>query len=138
MWHEALSMLDRADRLQRQFFTHAVNAWEPPVDVIEAGDEIRMQIALPGVPADAITIGVEPGGVTVSGLCAFFCLPEEPPTAFSCREEGTHIHRIEIPYGRFERHIQLPLEDPYLPLELVKKELADGVLTLTFRKKEAA
>jgi HSP20 family protein len=127
MWHEALSMLDRADRLHRQFFTHALNAWEPPVDVIEAGDEIRMQIALPGVPADAITIGVEPGGVTVSAL-----------RAFPCREEGTHIHRVEIPYGRFERHIQLPLEDPYLPLELVKKELADGVLTLTFRKKEAA
>jgi HSP20 family protein len=127
MWHEALSMLDRADRLHRQFFTHAVHAWEPPVDVIEAGDEIRMQIALPGVAADSITIGIEPGGVSVSAL-----------RAFSCREEGTHIHRIEIPYGRFERHIQLPLEDPYLPLELVKKDLADGVLTLTFRKKEAA
>jgi HSP20 family protein len=127
MWQEALSMLDRADRLHRQFFTHAVHAWEPPVDVMEAGDEIRMQIALPGVPADSITIALEPGGVTVSAL-----------RAFPCREEGAHIHRIEIPYGRFERHIQMPLEDPYLPLELVRKELADGVLTLTFRKKEAA
>jgi HSP20 family protein len=127
MWHEALSMLDRADRLHRQFFTHAVHAWEPPVDVTEAGEEIRMQIALPGVAADSITIGLEPGGVTVSAL-----------RAFPCREEGAHIHRIEIPYGRFERHIQMPLEDPYLPLELVRKELADGVLTLTFRKKEAA
>ena len=127
MWSEALSVLDRADRLHRQFFTHAVNAWEPPVDVVEAGDEIRLQIAVPGVPADSITIALDPGGVTVSAL-----------RAFSCREEGAHIHRIEIPYGRFERHIQLPLEDPYLPLELVKKELANGVLTLTFRKKEAA
>ena len=49
-----------------------------------------------------------------------------------------HIHRVEIPYGRFERRIVLPLEDPYLPLDLVEKTLADGVLTLTFRKKESA
>jgi HSP20 family molecular chaperone IbpA len=127
MWHEALSMLDRADRLQRQFSTHVVNAWEPPIDVVETGEYLRMQIALPGVSADAITIGVEPGGVTVSAL-----------RAFPCREPDMHIHRVEIPYGRFERHIALPLEDPYLPIELVEKVLADGVLTLTFRKKEAA
>jgi len=27
MWSEALSMLDRAERLQRQFFHHAAAAW---------------------------------------------------------------------------------------------------------------
>jgi HSP20 family molecular chaperone IbpA len=48
------------------------------------------------------------------------------------------IHRLEIPYGRFERHIGLPLGDPYTPLELVGKALAEGVLTLTFRRKEGA
>jgi HSP20 family molecular chaperone IbpA len=127
MWQEALSMLDRAERLQRQFFTHAADAWEPPVDVIETGEEVRMQVALPGVRADSITIALDAGGVTVSAL-----------RAFPCREADTHIHRIEIPYGRFERHIQMALEDPYLPLELARKELADGVLTLTFRKKEGA
>ena len=120
-------MLDRAERLQRQFFTHAADAWEPPVDVIEAGDEIRMHIAMPGVPADSITIALDAGGVTVSAL-----------RAFPCREADAQIHRIEIPYGRFERHIQMALDDPYLPLELAGKQLADGVLTLTFRKKEAA
>ena len=29
-------MLDRAERMQRQFFTHAAAAWEPPVDVLES------------------------------------------------------------------------------------------------------
>jgi HSP20 family protein len=57
---------------------------------------------------------------------------------FPCRESGTHLHRIEIPYGRFQRRIVLPLEDPYMPLELAERRLADGVLTLTFRKKEGA
>ena len=127
MWGEALSMLDRAQRLQRQFFTHAAAAWEPPVDVLESEDGLTLQVALPGVRADSITIGIEPAGVTISAL-----------RAFPCRGDTTQVHRIEIPYGRFERHVGLPLGDPYGGLELTGKELADGVLTLVFRKKEAA
>jgi len=120
-------MLDRAERLQRQFFTHAAASWEPPVDVHESEAGLTVQVALPGVPADAITIGIDPAGVTISAL-----------RAFPCRGDTTQIHRIEIPYGRFERHIGLPLGDPYGALELAGKQLADGVLTLTFRKKEGS
>jgi HSP20 family molecular chaperone IbpA len=127
MWGEALSMLDRAQRLQRQFFTHDVVAWEPPVDIVEAGDALQVHVALPGVAADAITIALDPSGVTISAL-----------RAFPCRNDSGRIHRLEIPYGRFERHIGLPLGDPYTPLELAGKVLADGVLTLTFRRKEGA
>jgi HSP20 family molecular chaperone IbpA len=127
MLGEALSMLDRAERLQRQFFTHAMDAWEPPVDVLETQTGLEVHVALPGVAADSITIALDPGGVSVSAL-----------RPFPCRETGAHLHRIEIPYGRFERRIGLPLEDPYMPMELVGRRLADGVLTLTFRKKEGA
>ena len=127
MLGEALSMLDRAERLQRQFFTHAVDAWEPPVDVLETQTGLEVHVALPGVAPDSITIALDAGGVSVSAL-----------RPFPCRETGAHLHRIEIPYGRFERRIVLPLEDPYLPMELVERRLAEGVLTLTFRKKEGA
>jgi HSP20 family molecular chaperone IbpA len=128
MGGEALSMLDRAQRLHRQFFTHAAVAWEPPVDIVETGDgALQMHIALPGVSADAITVALDPAGISISAL-----------RAFPCREESGQIHRLEIPYGRFERYIGLPLGDPYAPLELVGKSLADGILTLTFRKKEGA
>jgi HSP20 family molecular chaperone IbpA len=126
MWGEALSMLDRAQRLQRQFFTHAEAAWEPPVDIVESGDTLQMHVALPGVSADAVTIGLDPAGITISAV-----------RAFPCRGEGL-IHRLEIPYGRFERHIGLQLGDPYAPLELVARQLQDGILTLTFRRKEGA
>jgi HSP20 family molecular chaperone IbpA len=125
MWSEALSVIDRAERLHRQFFTQAMDAWEPPADVLEVGEELQVHIALPGVPPDSITIGLEPGGITVSAL-----------RAFPCRSAGTHIHRIEIPYGRFERRIVLPLADPYGPLQLAERTLIDGVLTLKFRKKD--
>jgi HSP20 family protein len=127
MWSEALSMLDRAERMQRQFFTHAAAAWEPPVDVLESEEGLVLQVALPGVRPDSVTVGIEPAGVTISAL-----------RSFPCRGDTTHVHRIEIPYGRFERRIGLPLADPYAGLELARKELADGVLTLVFRKKEAA
>ena len=127
MWSEALTVLERAERLQRQFFSHAAVAWEPPVDVHENDEGLVVQVALPGVAADSITIGVEPSGVTVSAL-----------RAFPCRGDTAQIHRIEIPYGRFERHVSLPLGDPYQGLELARKELADGVLTLVFRRKEGS
>lgn len=127
MLGEALSMLDRADRLQRQFCTHVIDAWEPPVDVVETQTGLEVHVALPGVSPDSITIAVDPNGVSISAL-----------RPFPCREAGAHLHRIEIPYGRFERRLVLPLEDPYMPLELAERRLGDGVLTLTFRKKEAA
>ena len=127
MLGEALSMLDRAQRLQRQFFTHDVVSWEPPVDIVEADNALLVHVALPGVSADAITVALDPSGITISAL-----------RAFPCRSEGGQIHRLEIPYGRFERQIGLPLSDPYTPLELVGKRLENGVLTLTFRRKEGA
>ena len=127
MWGEALSMLDRAQRLQRQFFTHDVVSWEPPVDIVEVDGTLQVHVALPGVNPDAITIALDPAGITISAL-----------RAFPCRTEGGQIHRLEIPYGRFERQIGLPLADPYTPLELAGKVLEDGVLTLTFRRKEGA
>ena len=120
-------MLDRAERLQRQFFHHAAASWEPPADIIETDEHIQVQVALPGVAADSITLAVDPAGMTISAS-----------RPFPCTGETLNVHRIEIPYGRFERQIGLPLGDPYAPLELVDKRLTDGVLTLLFKKKEAA
>jgi HSP20 family molecular chaperone IbpA len=130
MWSEALSMLERADRLHRQFFVPPLEsgtpAWEPPADIVESAEGLRVHLALPGVRADSILLALDEGGVTVSAT-----------RAFPCREPGAHIHRVEIPYGRFERRLQLPLDDPYAPLELSNRSLSDGVLTLTFRRKES-
>ncbi len=127
MWSEALSVLDRAERLQRQFFAAPYSdrapAWEPPIDVAELPEGLCVQIALPGVPADAITLAFDHEGIVVSAL-----------RAFPCRDEAVRIHRVEIPYGRFERRIAFPTE----ALELSEKRLADGILTLTFRRKEGA
>ena len=120
-------MLERAERLHRQFFTHAHAAWEPPIDIVESAEGLHVQVALPGVASDTITITVDAGGITVSAL-----------RPFPCQDATSQVHRIEIPYGRFERRIGLPLAEPYAQLELTDKSLADGVLTLTFTRKRGA
>jgi HSP20 family protein len=121
MWSEALTMLERAERLHRHFFTHAEAAWEPPVDIVESPDGLVLQIALPGVAADSIALVVAPEGITLSAL-----------RPFPCGDAASHVHRIEIPYGRFERRVALPLGS----LELAGKSLENGVLTLTFTRKD--
>ena len=121
MWADALSLLEQAERLHRQFFragTAELQCWEPPVDVVETEEAVVVYVALPGVPAAAIVVSVEPGGITVSGVRG---LPAR---------RAARIHRIEIPYGRFERHIPLPLH----ALRPAARELVDGCLLLTFSK----
>ncbi|MBL8541891.1 MAG: Hsp20/alpha crystallin family protein, partial [Betaproteobacteria bacterium] len=59
MWAEACELVERADRLHRQFFqlgeTRAHRpVWEPPADVVETARGVRVVVALPGVPADQV------------------------------------------------------------------------------------
>ena len=114
MWGEALSLLDRAERLQRESFD-----WKPPVDVIEATDAVFVQVALPGAAADSIVVSLEEAAVTVSAT-----------RAFPINARGARLHRVEIPHGRFSRRIPLPLQR----LEPVGRSYIDGCLTLAFRK----
>ncbi|MBZ0072846.1 MAG: Hsp20/alpha crystallin family protein [Gammaproteobacteria bacterium] len=126
MWHEALDLMDQAERLHRQFFgpsvtRTAIPSWEPPMDVIEAEDALVVSVALPGAAPENVVVTLEAGVLTVSALRTF------PACSRSVR-----IHRLEIPYGHFERRIALPLR----ALELTGKTLANGCLTLTFTKRK--
>jgi HSP20 family molecular chaperone IbpA len=102
MWAEAFEMLEQAERLQRQFFRfgHAVESqprWEPPVDIVASHRNIEVTVALPGVAPENVRVRIDGGGLSVTGIRA---LPLDQRT--------TGIHRLEIPYGRFERRIALP------------------------------
>ena len=102
MWLEASATLARAERLQCQFFqispsrTHVV-AWEPPADVLESRDFLHVILAMPGVAHEAINVALDGNRLTIVGDRV---LPDEL--------NGTVIHRLELPYGRFERTITLP------------------------------
>ena len=124
MWGDTVALLDQADRMQRQFFRLAGGAerarWEPPVDVVADGDEILVEVALPGVPADRIELVFAPGELVVRGERR---LPR--------RLASAAIQRLEIPHGRFERRLALPPGR----WALVRQELDNGCLQLLLARR---
>ncbi len=72
MWEEALELLERAERMQRQFFRLAQGTgqrpiWEPPADIFETPHHLWMMIALPGMVAAQVQVGIEAGVLRISG-----------------------------------------------------------------------
>ena len=72
VWAEACEILQQADRLHRQFFRPAITKaqqlfWEPPADVYETPDEVKIMIALPGVPDEELLIKLENNLLIISG-----------------------------------------------------------------------
>lgn len=104
MLSEAIESLARAERLRQQFFSlHAAagsreSCWEPPIDVLETDREVLILVALPGVDPDEVQAVIDDGVLVISGQRT---LPKELRDA--------RIHRLELPQGRFERRIALPV-----------------------------
>jgi HSP20 family protein len=123
MWAEALALLDQAERVHRGAYrpgtARRAACWEPPVDVLETDESLWIQVALPGVTPEQLKVGIEGDALVVTGERT---LPVP-------RGAGV-IRRLEMPYGSFERRIELPAGR----YELVGRELALGCLTLTLRK----
>jgi len=124
MWKEACDLLDQAERLHRQFFRLSTSrrtrpVWEPPVDVYEDEREIIIIVALPGVSAERIEVTIEMNALVIRAESSM------PFGRADCE-----IHRLEIPYGYFERRIELPA----VRLETGARELSNGCLILSLRK----
>ena len=101
MWTQACDMMERADRLHRQFFrlgqVGRMPAWEPPADVYETDRELVIRVAVPDVDPADFEISVGDGGLLIAGRRR---LPADAARGA--------IRHLEIPYGRFERRIPLP------------------------------
>jgi HSP20 family protein len=129
MWSEALDMLARVDRMQRQIFRpHRGNdvqlaCWEPPADVMETEHEVIVITALPGVDPATITTTIENGALEIFGRRV---LPPELSTAT--------IHRLELPQGCFERRLRIP-PGAY---DEIRRISANGCLIVTLRKLNSA
>jgi HSP20 family protein len=124
MWTRACELIDRAERLHRQFFQPVVAplrdlCWEPPVDLTETDSEIAITVALPGVEPDTVQVTVDTDALTVAGF--------RRPIAMA---RGSLVHRLEIPYGKFERRIAFPA----IPLGRGQSEFSNGCLVLRFSK----
>ena len=120
MWARACALIDEAERRHRRFFELLAArsqqpAWEPPVDIFVFEREMHVLVALPGVPGEAIEVELSPTGLLVRAVSQL------PRLAHQAR-----IVRLEIPYGRIERRIELPPGHH----ELLGRELIDGCLRI--------
>jgi HSP20 family protein len=119
MLAQAVGMLDRAQQLERQFFriggTNDVPCWEPPVDMYEDNGILGVLVALPGVAPDRYQVTLEDAVIIVQGV-----------RPLGAGQSSGTIVRLEIPYGRFERHIKLPLGN----YRMVNMQLENGCLRL--------
>ncbi len=102
MWAEACALLEEAERKHRHFFDlmsapDSRPVWEPPADIFAGGSNVHVVVALPGARADEVTVQITPTGLQVDTAV--------PPPAVSA---ALNIVRMEIPYGRMRRRIELP------------------------------
>lgn len=122
LWAEALELLQNAERLQLRSLAldimQTVPCWEPAVDMYEQGDELTVRIALPGVSPRQLEVTLEEAVLLVRGRRPL-------PSAL----QRAAIHRLEIPYGRFERRISLPRGH----FQLQQQYFEDGCLVLALQ-----
>jgi HSP20 family molecular chaperone IbpA len=101
MWAQACEVMDRADRMQRQFVRYVgpsadAPVWEPPVDIQENQQGLQFVFALPGVHPERIEVVLEPNALTVSAV-----------RSARLGSPDSVVRRMEIPHGRFVRRIAL-------------------------------
>ncbi len=124
LWAEALELLEEAERLRQQFFHppgHSPEpAWAPPIDLLETPQAVHLLVALPGVAPGNAELSIEQGRLVIRARRS---LPEIYRHA--------RVHRLELPFGRFVRQVELP-PGRY---DLEHSEWQHGCLAITLRKR---
>ncbi len=122
-WPSFGRLLNLNDELDRLFET-PLQTWAPALDVQEDKDKFTVNLELPGLKREDITVQIEDDSLVIAG--------ERKVETVS---EGTEIHRRERYYGKFSRALTLPVA---VAADQVKAAYKDGILTVTLPKAEAA
>jgi HSP20 family protein len=94
--------------------------WLPPADVYETDDDVVIELDVPGLHPENLTVESVNGQLVITG-------ERQPP------ENATRRYRAERWSGRFVRSFAL---QPRFSGEEVRAEYTDGVLTVRLRKPE--
>lgn len=99
--------------------------WLPLVDIRETESDYQIDVEVPAVASEDLSVSVAEGILSVSG---------ERRVQEHEDSEG-RVHRVERRYGRFTRNFQLPEDADHEAIEAASR---DGVLYLKIAKKAAA
>ncbi|MBW2038519.1 MAG: Hsp20/alpha crystallin family protein [Deltaproteobacteria bacterium] len=124
---DLMALQERMNRLFEETFSRGpkeaeVGVWSPAVDILEKGEEIILKMEVPEVDQRDIDIKMEGNILTIKGERKL--------------EEGTKredYHRLERPYGNFNRSFSLPNT---VDQGKIKAGYKDGVLRVILPKKE--
>jgi len=100
----------------------ALAVWSPAVDITERVDEYRVQVELPGVNKNDVSITLESNILTIRGT-----KKQEK------EEKGREYHRVERNYGSFQRSFTLPTS---VKADKIDASFTDGILTVALPKAE--
>lgn len=123
IWQRARDLFQHAERVHRNFVQTSLGqtASVPQVNVVETDDAVWVVCALPGVDEDQVDLRLEGNHLVISG--------RRPP--LECCIQG-EIRVLEMPFGRFERRVALPLE---LSFSLVESRQEKGLIFVHLRKR---
>ena len=131
-FREMSSLQERMNRLLFDYRTRtpfgeeemAQGAWIPAVDIYETTDSIVLNVELPGVTKEDISLEVKDSTLTIRG---------EKKLEKDVSEEN--FHRMERTYGSFTRAFTLPST---VQQDKVKAKFRDGILEVRLPKAEEA
>ena len=98
--------------------------WLPLVDIRETENDYQIDVEVPAVASEDLSVTVTDGVLSVSG-----------ERRVETSEEKGKQHRVERRYGRFVRNFQLPDD---ADVNGISARNQDGVLYLTITKRESA
>jgi len=107
---------------QREDGSSEQAVWAPRTDLIEGEDAYRIQLDLPGVSRDDVTINYEDNQLTISG-----------ERTSDRTDEGEEYVRVERTFGHFYRAFTLPRT---VTPEDISATYDHGVLTIRVPKTE--
>lgn len=97
-------------------------SWNPPVDIYESRDDIVVNVEVPGISKDLISVEVKDEVLIIHG--------ERPFEKDVGKEQ---YHRIERAYGKFRRSFILGVQ---VQIDRIKASYRDGVLEISLPKVE--
>lgn len=123
-----LAHFRRAGKRPSIIFTqHAAPApgWTPAVDMYETDEALVLLFDLAGVQPEQTEVHAEPHSLTIRGV-------RRERYASDGHNERRNYHALEIPYGRFERSVNLP---PGIDTAAAHASYRDGLLEITLAKR---